>query len=368
MRVLEFYSGIGGMHVAFQKSTVNHEVAAAVEINDVATSVYKHNFPNTLVLNRVIESLSADFIRNLNANVWSLCPPCQPFTRLGKRMCEADSRTSSFLHILDLIAILKPEGIILENVKGFEHSEPWRQLIEVLNTSNYEYHQFLLSPVQFGIPNCRLRFYLVARLRSLSWNTKLQMGDSNSIDLKPSIDLPRLPGCLCAFCCGLIRHIKCTDDNFAEYIQFCRPISEFLLSPNNNHNRILHFLDEKCLQRYFRILDIVRPCDKKTRCFTKGYAKRMEGTGSILQTSMEDETTEKITKYYEANKEDEHVMLQYAGQLRLRFFHHREVANMLCFPKDFEHVTEKQRLRLLGNSVNVLVVSHLIYWAFGVTQ
>ncbi|RTG81144.1 uncharacterized protein DC041_0010450, partial [Schistosoma bovis] len=30
-----------------------------------------------------------------------------------------------------------------------------------------------------------------------------------------------------------------------------------------------------------------------------------------------------------------------------------------------EHITEKQRLRLLGNSVNILVVSHLIYWVFG---
>ncbi|CAH8575309.1 unnamed protein product [Schistosoma margrebowiei] len=367
MRVLELYAGIGGMHIAFKESTVRHEIVAAVEINDVATDVYKYNFPNTLTLNRVIESFSPDYVCSLNANIWSLCPPCQPFTRLGKRMCEADKRSSSFFHVLDLISILKPTGIILENVKGFEHSEPWRRLIEVLNSCDYEYRQFLLSPLQFGIPNCRLRFYLLARLRSSSWNSNFKMGQSESIDMRPPIDAPMLPGCQCTSCSGVISHIEHTDDNFTEYIQFCRPISEFVLVPSDS-SKELYFLGEKCLQRYFRVLDIVRSCDKKTRCFTKGYSKRLEGTGSVFQTSMENETSEKIANYYEANKEDEQAVLQYAKLLKLRFFHSREVANMMCFPKSFdfpEHITEKQRLRLLGNSVNILVVSHLIYWVFG---
>ncbi|CAH8578117.1 unnamed protein product [Schistosoma bovis] len=290
MRVLELYAGIGGMHIAFKGSTVKHEVVAAVEINDVATDVYKYNFPNTLTLNRVIESFSPDYVCSLNANIWSLCPPCQPFTRLGKRMCEADKRSSSFFHVLDLISILKPTGIILENVKGFEHSEPWRQLIEVLNSCDYEYRQFLLSPLQFGIPNCRLRFYLLARLRSSSWNSNFKMGQSESIDMRPPVDAPMLPGCQCTSCSGVISHIEHTDDNFTEYIQFCRPISEFVLVPSDSPKE-LYFLDEKCLQRYFRVLDIVRSCDKKTRCFTKGYSKRLEGTGSVFQTSMENEVS-----------------------------------------------------------------------------
>jgi site-specific DNA-cytosine methylase len=40
-----------------------------------------------------------------------------------------------------------------------------------------------------------------------------------------------------------------------------------------------------------------------------------------------------------------------------------EIANMLCFPKDFTFpasVTTKQAYRLLGNSINVYVVSLLL--------
>ena len=46
--VLELFSGIGGMHFALREAGVpNAEVAAALDINDVANKVYKHNFPQT---------------------------------------------------------------------------------------------------------------------------------------------------------------------------------------------------------------------------------------------------------------------------------------------------------------------------------
>ncbi|GFR68800.1 tRNA (Cytosine-5-)-methyltransferase [Elysia marginata] len=50
-------------------------------------------------------------------------------------------------------------------------------------------------------------------------------------------------------------------------------------------------------------------------------------------------------------------------RLRLRYFTPREVANLLCFPSSFtfpEDVTKIQKYRVLGNSLNVHVVSELI--------
>ncbi|CAH2039407.1 unnamed protein product, partial [Iphiclides podalirius] len=47
-RVLELYSGIGGMHIALKESRINGEVVAAVDINTIANEVYCHNFPATL--------------------------------------------------------------------------------------------------------------------------------------------------------------------------------------------------------------------------------------------------------------------------------------------------------------------------------
>lgn len=44
LRVLEFYSGIGGMHAALKLASPDSEVVCAFEISDVANRVYQHNY------------------------------------------------------------------------------------------------------------------------------------------------------------------------------------------------------------------------------------------------------------------------------------------------------------------------------------
>jgi tRNA (cytosine38-C5)-methyltransferase len=60
LNVLELYSGIGGMHWAMKGCTCARAftVVAAVDINTTANEVYKHNFPETPILQRNIEVIS----------------------------------------------------------------------------------------------------------------------------------------------------------------------------------------------------------------------------------------------------------------------------------------------------------------------
>jgi tRNA (cytosine38-C5)-methyltransferase len=115
-------------------------------------------------------------------------PPCQPFTRfvscvkvclhvllmfsnctthntrVGLKGDTADPRTKSFLHIILLLPRLKnpPTYLLVENVKGFEESETRDRLVSTLRQCQYVYQEFLLSPTEFGIPNSRLRYFLIA--------------------------------------------------------------------------------------------------------------------------------------------------------------------------------------------------------------
>lgn len=53
-RVLEFYSGIGGMRYSLINAAVNAVVLEAFDINDVANDVYEHNFghrPHQVLVN-----------------------------------------------------------------------------------------------------------------------------------------------------------------------------------------------------------------------------------------------------------------------------------------------------------------------------
>lgn len=62
------------------------------------------------------------------------------------------------------------------------------------------------------------------------------------------------------------------------------------------------------------------------------------------------------------SQQDE-AMLGWLGSLQLRYFTPREVANLHSFPASFDFpqgVTRKQQYALLGNSLSVAVVSHLL--------
>lgn len=124
LRVLELYSGIGGMHHALRESRVPAHVVAAIDVSTVANEVYKHNFPHTHLLAKTIEGISLEEFDKLSFNMILMSPPCQPFTRIGLQGDMSDRRTNSFLYILDILPRLQklPKYILLENVKGFEVS------------------------------------------------------------------------------------------------------------------------------------------------------------------------------------------------------------------------------------------------------
>eukprot|EP00049_Salpingoeca_infusionum_P004358 m.78276 g.78276 ORF g.78276 m.78276 type:complete len:444 (+) comp12531_c0_seq1:180-1511(+) len=166
LRVLELYSGIGGMHAALERAVPGqYNVVSAFDINNIANDIYKHNFPDTKVFQGLIEGIRPDvFARRYQADVYMMSPPCQPYTRTGHQQGIDDSRSKSFVYILNAIRTLEhpPSYILLENVKGFEFSNGRNAIIDVLKERDYTWQEFLLSPDQFGIPNSRVRYFLVA--------------------------------------------------------------------------------------------------------------------------------------------------------------------------------------------------------------
>ena len=56
-------------------------------------------FFNSLFL---LQSLSAKQLDEMKIDMIVMSPPCQPFTRVGKKLDKEDIRTKSFLHLLSL--------------------------------------------------------------------------------------------------------------------------------------------------------------------------------------------------------------------------------------------------------------------------
>ncbi|CAG8634242.1 14519_t:CDS:2, partial [Funneliformis mosseae] len=167
IRCLEFFSGIGGLHYAFILSETKGEVVASFDINIIANSVYKHNFGKDPIT-KAIDSLVIKDIEKYKANCWLMSPPCQPYTRGGRYLDDKDQRAKGLLHLIDILPKLSdpPNYVFLENVLNFEKSKCREKLVTQLCLMNYEITECLLTPLQFGIPNDRLRYYLLAKKRS----------------------------------------------------------------------------------------------------------------------------------------------------------------------------------------------------------
>jgi tRNA (cytosine38-C5)-methyltransferase len=342
LRVLELFSGIGGMHCALDLIDLNYEIIAAIDINPTANLVYSSNFPNVQVINRSIETISFNQWEKWHADLWLMSPPCQPFTRQGKQEDLNDRRTDGFVYLMKTILSQlksKPKYILLENVSGFENSQAHQFLLETLQSNNYSYQQYLLSPIQFGIPNSRLRYYLIATqqenpidIHASSIQTRISNFERLYLKLRE-----QFPS----------KHLSIEENSFDRNDQItdqCSHSSEILIDPNqlmfindfliSNENPDFE-LDEKQLKRGLQVCDIITCYAKRSFCFTKSYGKYFEGTGSLFRTLSN----------------------------HIRYFTPKEIANLHCFPINYyfpEQITNRQAYSLLGNSLNVFVIGVLL--------
>ena len=109
LRVLELFSGVGGMHsacdVVSDVTETEMSVLGAVDINTVSNEVYRHNHPSTPCLQRNITGLTPDYLRSLSPDLILMSPPCQPHTRQGKqldRQVSGGHQSNNFVRIIFL--------------------------------------------------------------------------------------------------------------------------------------------------------------------------------------------------------------------------------------------------------------------------
>jgi len=158
VRAVEFFSGIGGWRYALGKRGT---ILRAYDISPAANDTYAHNH-GSRPWDREIASLDPLQLEGLQADTWFMSPPCQPFCRMGNQRGLEDLRSRAFLHLMALLERVPPQHLVLENVSGFLGSDAYGLLRERLSQAGLACQEYHLCPTQFGIPNLRPRFFLVA--------------------------------------------------------------------------------------------------------------------------------------------------------------------------------------------------------------
>ena len=387
LRVMEFYAGVGGFHWALKKAGINAEIVASIDINTNTNAVYAHNFPTTPHLNRNICGMTAKEMDSFKPDVFVLSPPCQPFTRQGLRHDNQDRRTDSFFHLMTILSEMQapPSYLLMENVQGFETSQTREHFIGILRRLGCEVQEFLLSPSQFGIPNSRLRYYLLAKRKPLQF---AQMPGLNSeasgvcclkpLSPSPLTDAEQLIKFASSSSLSPERgreYVQCPETSLSETTsipsrtQYGTRISCYLLPLSGDELSSL-IVPDKILQKYAIAMDIIRPSSTHSCCFTKGYGNYALGTGSILQHSLgSDDLAEAFEEYGRllGDEEKGEEVVECLRKLNLRYFAPKEISNLMCFPAEFcfpPSLSRKQCYKVMGNSLNVHVVSLLMVYLF----
>lgn len=165
---IDLFAGAGGLSLGFEQA--GFDIAAAVEIDPVHCAVHKFNFPNTAVIPRTVEGLSAASIR-MAAGIGDRqvdCvfggAPCQGFSLIGHRALD-DSRNRLVLDFVRIVAELKARTFVFENVKGLtvgKHKTFLEELVRAFDAAGYEVRTpwKVLNAGHYGTPQFRERLIL----------------------------------------------------------------------------------------------------------------------------------------------------------------------------------------------------------------
>ena len=89
------FCGIGGIDLAFEQA--GHKVVWANDIDKYACMTYRHNFPETEVVEADIRSVDKSTIPDFDILIAGF--PCQPFSVCGKQKGFADERGNVLFEI-----------------------------------------------------------------------------------------------------------------------------------------------------------------------------------------------------------------------------------------------------------------------------
>ncbi|GMA15884.1 hypothetical protein GCM10025871_22150 [Deinococcus metallilatus] len=182
LNLVDMFCGAGGLSEGFRQA--GYRTVLAVDADGDAMRTYRLNHPEVdgdAMLCRDIRGFrdEAELIRRIvgtqQIDVLVSGPPCQGFSRAGLRAKAAhgapkpteDERNHLFQELVDLLEVLEPRAIVMENVPGmgevrYEDGTTFVQAAEAaMQAAGYDTCTWLLNAAAYGVPQDRIRRIIV---------------------------------------------------------------------------------------------------------------------------------------------------------------------------------------------------------------
>lgn len=157
-RFIDLFAGIGGIRMGFE--SVGGECVFTSEWDGPAQKTYQANYGELPYGD--ITKIKPDEIPPFDVLLAGF--PCQPFSQAGLKKGFGDTRGTLFFNIARIVEYHKPSVVFLENVRNLgthDGGNTLKVILKTLEDLGYTVFHQLLNAKDFGVPQNRVRIYIV---------------------------------------------------------------------------------------------------------------------------------------------------------------------------------------------------------------
>ncbi|MCI0624460.1 MAG: DNA cytosine methyltransferase [Acidobacteria bacterium] len=171
MIAVDFFCGAGGLTRGLLDAGVN--VVLGIDCDEQCRLTYESNNPPANFFCADLWDLSVTELKRMIGRVASSelllagCAPCQPFTKQRHDGEDHEKRRDFALLVrfAEFVERFRPGQVVMENVPGLTEVggfSSYRRLRKVLAENDYDVAEGVLDAKEFGVPQTRRRFVLIA--------------------------------------------------------------------------------------------------------------------------------------------------------------------------------------------------------------
>jgi len=171
MNAIDFFCGGGGITRGLIQAGVN--VVFGLDSNPLCRQTYENN-NHIPYLNRDVQEVTAEalieefpILQDNDELLMVGCAPCQPFSVLNPNNPNEHRSVNLLNEFGRIVQGIRPAHILIENVPGLRGrgGEVLQEFLNMLNNEGYEYDYGIINAKNYGVPQNRRRFILIASRR-----------------------------------------------------------------------------------------------------------------------------------------------------------------------------------------------------------
>ncbi|MEB3042045.1 DNA cytosine methyltransferase [Rhizobium mulingense] len=159
--VVEICAGAGGMSIGLERAGFEH--IALVEYDKHAAATLRRNRPDWTVIKEDLRKMDFKLYRQLEIDLVSGGPPCQPYSSDGYGLGKDDPR-DLLPECVRIVDEIKPKAFLFENVDGLlqaRHSDHVAEILRGFRRAGYEVDIHRIQAENYGLAQERSRVLII---------------------------------------------------------------------------------------------------------------------------------------------------------------------------------------------------------------